>query len=347
MINSRHQHIGVMRVEEFSDFEEAIGSRLTIPCCEGIIHARITVMPPRLVFMGSPEFALPTLRLVAGHYPIVGVVTQPDRPAGRGKWLTPPPVKLLAQELGLPAIQPERLKAPDAMQQLRQWAPELIVVAAFGQILRQEMLELPKFGCVNVHASLLPRWRGSAPIQAAILAGDAWTGVTIMRMEAGVDTGPILSQRGMPVMPEYTAGFLSQELAALGAELLVETLPGYLGGELIPQSQNEASATYAPMLKKEDGLLDFSRPAAELARRVRAFNPWPGAFTLWQEQPLKVLRAHAAEDAAFEPGKHLVYERLPGIGTRQGILVLDEVQPAGKRPMPGGDFLHGTRDWGK
>ena len=296
--------------------------------------------------MGSPEFALPTLRSLAERYPIAGVITQPDRPAGRGRGMTPPPVKILAQELGLPVIQPERLKAPEALQQLRQWAPDLIVVTAFGQILRPEVLDLPKFGCINVHASLLPRWRGAAPIQAAILAGDTWTGVTIMRMDPGVDTGPVLSQRGIPVLPDDTAGTLSERLAGLGAELLIETLPGYLGGELLPQPQNGASATYAPMLKKEDGLLDFSHPAIELTKRVHAFNPWPGAFTLWKGQPLKVLRAHAV-DAMGEPGKRLVYEQLPGIGTQQGILVLDEIQPAGKRPMPGGDFLRGARDWDK
>jgi methionyl-tRNA formyltransferase len=302
-------------------------------------------MQPCVVFMGSPEFALPSLRALAGHYPIVGVITQPDRPAGRGKWMTPPPVKALAEELGLPVMQPERLKAPEAMQQLRQLAPDLIVVVAFGQILRTDVLNLPKFGCINVHASLLPRWRGAAPIQAAILAGDTWTGVTIMRMDAGVDTGPILSQKGIPIMPDDTAGFISQRLAGLGSELLIETLPGYLSGELQPQPQSETGTTYAPILKKEDGLLDFSRPAEELARRVRALNPWPGAFTPWQGQPLKVLRAHAADDATSEPGKHLVHERLPGIGTRQGILVLDEVHPAGKKPMPGSDFLRGTRNW--
>ncbi len=309
-------------------------------------HARIDSMQPCVVFMGSPEFALPTLRSLAGQYPLSGVVTQPDRPAGRGKWLTPPPVKTLAQELGLPVIQPERLKAPEAMQQLRQWAPDLIVVAAFGQILRPDVLNLPKYGCVNVHASMLPRWRGAAPIQAAILAGDAWTGTTIMRMDAGIDTGPILGQRAVPILPDDTAGFLSQRLAALGAELLSEVLPRFLSGELQPQPQSESGATYAPMLKKEDGLLDFSRPALELARRVRALNPWPGAYTLWQGQPLKVLRAHAVGEAGRQPGEHLVYERMPGIGTGEGVLVLDEVHPAGKKPMPGGDFLRGTRNWG-
>jgi len=302
-------------------------------------------MQPCVVFMGSPEFALPTLRALAGHYPIVGVITQPDRPAGRGKWMTPPPVKVLAQELGLPVMQPQRLKAPEAMQQLREWAPDLIVVAAFGQILRPDVIDLPKYGCINVHASLLPRWRGAAPIQAAILAGDTWTGVTIMRMDAGVDTGPVLSQRGIPIMADDTAGFISQRLAALGAELLIETLPDYLSGEIQPHPQIETGATYAPMLKKEDGLLDFSRPAEELARRVRALNPWPGAYTLWQGQLLKVLRAHVGVEAESVPGKRLVHERLPGIGTGHGILVLDEVHPAGKKPMPGSDFLRGIRNW--
>ena len=259
--------------------------------------------------------------------------------------MTSPPVKVLAEELGLPVMQPERLKTPEAMQQLRQWAPELIVVAAFGQILRPEVLDLPKFGCVNVHASLLPRWRGAAPIQAAILAGDIWTGVTIMRMDAGVDTGPILSQRGIPIMPDDTAGFISQRLAGLGAELLTETLPGYLNGKIQPQPQSDTGATYAGTLSKADGLLDFSRPAEELVRRVRALNPWPGAYTLWQGLPLKVLRAHAIDDAEREPGKHLVYEHLPCIATGRGILMLDEVHPAGKKPMPGSDFLRGTRSW--
>lgn len=303
-------------------------------------------MLPRLVFMGSPEFALPTLRLLAENYPVAGVVTQPDRPAGRGKELTPPPVKILAQEFHLPVIQPVRLKQPDAIEQLRLWSPDLIVVAAFGQILRPAILDLPKYGCVNVHASLLPRWRGAAPIQAAILAGDAWTGITIMRMDSGVDTGPILSQHAIPILPDDTAGFLSQRLAGLGAELLLETLPAYLSGELSPQPQDDSGATYVPMLKKDDGLLDFSRPAALLVRRVRAYNPWPGVYTLWKGQPLKVLRAHVVEDITSEPGQHLVHQHLPSVGTVQGILVLDEVQPAGKKPMPGEAFLHGARDWG-
>jgi len=295
--------------------------------------------------MGSPEFALPTLSALAQNYPVVGVVTQPNRPAGRGKNLAPPPVKVLAGELGLPTIQPERLKEPAAMQALQSWAPDLIVVAAFGQILRPAVLELPRYGCVNVHASLLPRWRGAAPIQAALLAGDDQTGVTIMRMDKGVDTGGILSQRLTPIQPDDTAGTLSARLAGLGAELLVETLPGYLDGNLSPQPQDESRATYAPMLKKEDGLLDFSRPAAELARRVGAFNPWPGAFFFLEGQLVKVHRAHATGQSQGDPGKRQVLEGLPAVGTPQGLLVLDQVQPAGKKPMSGADFLRGLRNW--
>lgn len=302
-------------------------------------------MQPCVVFMGSPEFALPTLRALAGHYPIAGVVTQPDRPAGRGKWMTPPPVKLLAEELGLPVMQPERLKAPEAMEQLRQWSPDLIVVAAFGQILRPDVLDLPKFGCINVHASLLPRWRGAAPIQAALLSGDDQTGVTILRMDAGVDTGPLLGQREEPILAEDYAGSLSQRLARLGAELLIETLPGYLSGEIQPRPQDDSQATYAPMLKKEDGILDFTLPAVELARRVRAFNPWPGAFFYQEGQPLKVYRAMVIEQIKTEPGKRLIYEGQPAMGTAQGLLVLVEVQPAGKKSMPGEAFLRGARGW--
>jgi methionyl-tRNA formyltransferase len=295
--------------------------------------------------MGSPEFALPTLLALAEHYSVVGVVTQPDRPAGRNKSLTPPPVKTLALELGLPIIQPEHLKEPAALQQLTQWAPDLIVVAAFGQILRSAVLDLPAQGCINVHASLLPRWRGAAPIQAAILAGDTHTGITIMRMDPGIDTGPLLSQRRLPISPEDTAGSLSNRLAELGAVLLIETLPFYLQGKLLPQPQPDSPATYAPMLKKEDGFLDFHRPAVELARCVRAFNPWPGAYTFWQGGQLKVHRARALENIDSSPMHRLIFDRLPAVGTSQGILILDEVQPAGKKPMPGADFLRGARDW--
>ena len=306
---------------------------------------------PSIVFMGSPEFALPTLRVLADHYPIAGVVTQPDRPKGRGQSLTSPPVKELALELDLPVIQPRRLREPDAMEQLQVWQPDLIVVTAFGQILKPDVLDLPRFGCINVHASLLPRWRGAAPIQTAILNGDAQTGVTIMRMDPGVDTGPTLSKRTVPILANDTAISLSVRLADLGAELLVETMPTYLEGELVPQPQDESLATYAPMLKKEDGLLDFTQPAAYLARRVRAFNPWPGAFTLWHGQILKICRArpisiHHSLITNPTPGMPLIHQSLPAFVTGDGLLVLDEVQPAGKKPMPGKVFLSGARGWG-
>lgn len=296
--------------------------------------------------MGSPEFALPTLRGLAAGYPVVGVVTQPDRPAGRGRELTPPPVKQLALQLGLPVIQPQRLKEPEAMQQLQDWAPDVIVVAAFGQILRPAVLDLPPFGCVNVHASLLPRWRGAAPIQAAILHGDPQTGVSIMRMDPGVDTGAILSQQATPILPDDTASSLAERLAELGAGLLLETLPAYLKDDLQPQPQDDSLATYAPMLKKEDGQLDFSQPADILARRVRAFHPWPGAFTTWEGQALKIHRAHAVDAPSTAPATTSVHAGLPALGCAQGLLLLDEVQPAGKRSMPGEVFLRGAKHWG-
>lgn len=300
----------------------------------------------RVVFMGSPEFAAPVLREMAKEprYQIVGVVTQPDRPAGRGRKLTPPPVKQLADELGLPAMQPPKLRAPGAMDQLRAWAPELIVVAAFGQILRPDVLTLPPFGCINVHASLLPRWRGAAPIQAAILAGDQLTGVTIMVMDEGIDTGAILSQQELPIGSDDTAGSLAAQLAGLGTGLLLETLPDYLAGEIKPRPQPAEGVSYAGMLKKEDGLLDPARPAGELARRVRAFNPWPGAFLQYGGQSLKVHMAHA-EDGQAAFGAHLVHNGLPAVGTVEGLLVLDDVQPPGRKPMNGRAFLAGARDW--
>ncbi len=296
--------------------------------------------------MGSPEFAIPTLKALHEHYPIVGVITQPDRPAGRGRKLVAPPVKILASQLGLPLIQPRRLRDPEPMAQLRAWAPDLIIVAAYGQILRATVLDLPPHGCINVHASLLPRWRGAAPINAAILHGDAEAGVTIMCMDPGVDTGPTLSRRARPITPDDTTAALTPKLAQLGAGLLLDTLPAYLRGDLLPQPQDDALATYAPMLKKAEGALDFTEPAEALARRVRAFNPWPGTSMQWQGKPLKVHRAHAI-GGRTAPGQTLVSGKLPAVGTTQGVLVLDEVQPAGKKPMPGKVFLNGARGWGK
>jgi methionyl-tRNA formyltransferase len=300
---------------------------------------------PRTVFMGSPEFALPVLRNLAAKYPVVGVVTQPDRPAGRGRILTPPPIKILAEELDLPTIQPRKVSQPEVLQQLEEWSPELIVVAAFGQILRPVVLDLPKFGSINVHASLLPRWRGAAPIQATILNGDTETGVTIMHMDPGIDTGPTLSQRSIQISAAATAGTLGVILAKIGADLLLETLPAYLAGQLLPRPQEEAEATYAPMIKKEDGLLDFSKPAIYLERMVRAFQPWPGVFTYWHNQILKVIRAHVALQQIDSVGKKIIHQALPAITTCQGILVLDELQLAGRKIQSGKAFLQGARNW--
>lgn len=302
-------------------------------------------MSTSVVFMGSPDFALPSLQVLAEAYNVVGVVTQPDRPAGRGRQLTPPPVKTLAISLGIPVIQPARLKDSQAMEQLHTWNPDVIVVAAFGQILRPAVLDLPSYGCVNVHASLLPRWRGAAPIQAAILAGDDQTGITIMRMDAGLDTGPVLSQQATPITPADTAGTLSYRLADMGSSLLIETLPGYLSGAITPQPQEEALATYAPKLDKSAGELDFNLSAAQLVRAVRAYNPWPGAYLYWRKQRLIIYTAHAAAVNGGQAGEHTTHEGFPAVVTGDGLLVLDLLQPAGKPKMSGDDFLRGARLW--
>jgi len=298
----------------------------------------------KIVFMGSPDFALPGLRALAQDYEVIGVITQPDRASGRGREIKMPPVKTLALELGLPVMQPEKLRAPEAMQQLLAWNPDLIVVAAFGQILKKDVLELPRFGCLNVHASLLPRWRGAAPINAAILHGDEETGVTIMQMDVGLDTGPMLAKRSLRLSADDTAGSVTEALSNLGADLLIETLPEYLSGNIMPQPQPEEGATYAPMLKKEDGRLDLTRGVNELERQVRAFNPWPGTFMDYEGGLLKVHKAHVEEGVA-SAGQRLVYRDQPAVGARDGLLILDEVQPSGKKSMSGKSFLAGARQW--
>jgi methionyl-tRNA formyltransferase len=275
---------------------------------------------------------------------VVGVVTQPDRASGRGREFKAPPVKTLALELGIPVMQPEKLRQPDAMEQLRAWNPDLIVVAAFGQILRKDVLELPRHGCINVHASLLPRWRGAAPINAAILHGDEETGVTIMQMDVGLDTGPMLSKRSIRLSPDDTAGSVFEKLSHLGADLLIETLPEYLSGKLTPTPQPEAGVTYAPMIKKEEGRLDFKHDVNELERRVRAFNPWPGAFMDFDGTLLKIHQAHV-EAGDVPVGKRLIVQEQPAVGARGGLLILEQVQPAGKKSMSGKAFLAGARHW--
>jgi methionyl-tRNA formyltransferase len=316
-------------------------------------------MSARVVFMGTPAFALPSLEALIRHYNVVGVVTQPDREAGRGRALTPPPVKTLALQHGIPVIQPKTLRDPAAVEQIRAWAPDVIVVAAFGQLLRQNVLAIPPHGCLNVHASLLPKYRGAAPIPAAILNGDAVTGVTIMRIDPGLDTGPIVAQREEAIRPDDTAGALAERLAALGAALLVEVLPRWLAGAIQATPQDDNAATLAPQLQKEAGRLDWTRSAVELERQVRAFSPWPGTFTSAASLGGAVLHVRAAALSAVgaqfisaasplrgEPGQVVALNggRI-GVVTGAGVLELKEVQLAGKRAMAAAEFARGWRDF--
>jgi methionyl-tRNA formyltransferase len=299
----------------------------------------------RIIFMGTPEFAVSTLKALADAHQVVGVVTQPDRKAGRGRELRPSLVKEVALERNLPLFQPQTLRTPEAVAQLAAWEPDIIVVAAFGQILRQGVLDLPPYGCLNVHASLLPRWRGN-PLAAAILAGDEVTGVTIMKMDAGLDTGPILAQRKAPVHPDDTYATLEERLSQIGAELLIETLPAYLAGELVPQPQPEEGMTYAPQLRKEDGQIDWRKSAVELDRQVRAVTPWPGASTTLQGKRLKILQAVPLPNWRGDapPGTIVTLADGCAVATGKGALRLEMVQLAGKRPMDIEAFLCGQRD---
>jgi methionyl-tRNA formyltransferase len=296
----------------------------------------------QIVFMGTPSFAVPILRVLASTFEVIGVVTQPDRPAGRGRKLQVSEVKALSLSLNLPLIQPPKLRDTAVVEQLRKWKAEVFVVAAFGQILSQEILDMPFYGSINVHASLLPRWRGAAPIQAAILNGEQETGVTIMKMDAGVDTGPILSQERTHIKPDETSGELSQRLAEIGAELLLRTLPGYISGEIFPKFQDDEAATYAPMIRKSDGLLDFTKAAEELARQVRAYNPWPSSFLIWDNSRLVIHKAHAIEHSGKDPGTIFEWQQYPALATSEGLLLLELVQPAGRKAMSGKAFLRGT-----
>ncbi|MEJ5311033.1 MAG: methionyl-tRNA formyltransferase [Anaerolineae bacterium] len=296
--------------------------------------------------MGTPEFALPTLERLASHYPLVGVVTQPDRPAGRGRHVVASPVKEFALAEGIPVFQPERLRRVEAVERIRAWAPDVIVVAAYGQILRPSVLEIPRLGVLNIHASLLPRWRGAAPVQAAILAGDTVTGVTIMKMDEGLDTGPIVAKREVPILPGETGGELEARLAEIGAQLLLEVLPDYVAGLIQPQPQPEEGVTLAPRISTEAAGIDWTCPADKLERHVRAFAPTPGAFTTWNGARLKVLRGEAVtgNTKADCPGTVFLWEKYPAVVAGEGALILLQVQMAGKRPMNGDAFVRGRKD---
>lgn len=303
----------------------------------------------RTVFMGTPDFAVPSLQALLADpaCELVGVVTQPDREAGRGRKMQVSPVKdfmRAAQMVDVSILQPERLREPAAFASLAALQPDLIVVVAFGQILRPEVLALPRFGCVNVHASLLPRWRGAAPVAAAILAGDAVTGVTIMLMDAGMDTGPILTQVEAPILSDDTTGSLGERLAREGAKLLATTLPRYLAGEITPQPQSEAGVTVCRPLKKEQGRIDWSQPASVIERMVRAYDPWPGAFTTWQGEPLKIGRAQAIAGQE-EPGRVLRRQGQIVIGAGEGLLLVTALQLAGRKMVGGKEFLAGRPDF--
>ncbi len=294
--------------------------------------------------MGTPDFSVPSLlTLINGGYDVAAVVTQPDRPSGRGRKLEMSPVKQAALEHGIPVMQPRSLRDPDAVAALAVLAPDVIVVAAFGQILRTDVLDLPPHGCINVHASLLPRWRGAAPVQAAILAGDQVTGSTIMRMDAGMDTGPILAQAALLIDPTDTGDSLTGRLAQQGAELLAETLPRWLAGEIIPQAQDATLATLCRPLRKEQGVIDWTQPAEIIARAVRAFNPWPAATTTWNGAGLKVLEAVAEPDVETDqpPGTVIVVDGRVLVSTGVGLLRLEQVQLAGRSAMAVSDFLRG------
>lgn len=302
-------------------------------------------MDIRLVFMGTPDFAVPTLVELARNYQISGVITQPDRPTGRGRKLIPNPVKQTAENLHLNLYQPQNTNTASALVRIRDWNPDLICVTAFGQILSPELLSIPEHGCVNVHASLLPRWRGASPINAAIQAGDLTTGVTIMKMAEGLDDGPILNQISIDISGDDTAGSLSERLANLGAELLVKTIPEYIQGGIQLQHQDSNQATYAGMLKKQDGMLDFGQSAEGLARKVRAYYPWPGTFTFWNDQRLIIHQVRSAP--VTSPGRNvfITHEGLPAVGTVDGILVFEILQLAGKKKLTGSDFLLGISEW--
>jgi methionyl-tRNA formyltransferase len=301
----------------------------------------------RIVFMGTPDFAVPSLQALIATQSVVGVVTQPDRPAGRGQRLHPSPVKVVAQTAGIPVYQPKSLRSEEAAVPLREWRPDMIVVAAFGQILRPHVLDLPPHGCLNVHASLLPRWRGASPIQHAILAGDETSGVTLMQMDVGMDTGPLFVQQAIAIRPAETAATLHDRLAQLGAMMLRQYLNDILNGRLRSVPQDDSEATYAPLIKKEDGRLYWQQMTIALDRHIRAMTPWPGAFTTWQGRHLKILAARPVNGKlpAGEPGQIISDGHTAIVLTKNGGLELLQVQLAGKRVMSMADFLRGQPDF--
>lgn len=302
--------------------------------------------------MGTPEFAVPGLEALFADtsYDVIAVYTQPDREAGRGRHLASSPVKELALSRGIEVVQPVSLKDKSVVEHIENLKPDLLVVAAYGRIITPEILCIPEFGCINIHPSLLPHYRGSSPIVEPILQGDQVTGVTIMLLDRGMDTGPILAQKEVPVSDEDTAGSLTEKLAEIGAGLLMETLPRWITGKIEPQPQDESKASYTRIINKEDGEINWHLPAIDLWRRVRAFSPWPGSYTRWQGKLLRIIEAIpvSAKDPV-EEGRviALKQERKSDIavGTGDGYLCLIKVQMEGKRVMPADEFVRGQRDF--
>jgi methionyl-tRNA formyltransferase len=298
----------------------------------------------RVVFMGTPAFAVPTLaKLVETEHEVLLVVTQPDRPVGRGHKLTPPPVKQKAAELGLQVFQPEKIKTDESFERLQAFSPDVIVVVGYGQIIPQRIIDLPRYGCVNVHSSLLPKYRGAAPVNWAIVRGETGTGVCTMKIVKKLDAGDVLLCRETPIGENETASEVMERLAPMGARLLVETLAGLEAGAITPQPQDDAASTYAPMMKREDGEIDWSLSAREIHNRVRGFDPWPGAYTTFRGKRLhlretRVAPGTAAAGAVVEAGEALVV----GCGGG-GLLRVEEVQLEGKARMRAADFANGYR----
>jgi len=296
----------------------------------------------RVVFLGTPEFAVPSLdALVAAGHSVVAVFTQPDRPKGRGQQLAESPVKQSALRLGLPVFQPERIRRPDSFEQLRAFGADLMVVVGYGQIIPQSIIDLPRHGILNVHASLLPKYRGAAPIQWAIANGETSTGVTIMQIDAGLDTGDMLAKARTDIRSDETAPELSARLAPMGAQLLIDTIGGIERGTATREKQNDSEATLARILKKEDGRVDWTTPARQINDRRRGFTPWPGAYTTFRGQPLSLLRTEALEDKSLLPSVIRVDEKSLLVGTGDGALAISEVQPGGKKRMSVEAYING------
>lgn len=299
----------------------------------------------RIIFMGTPDFAVGTLEaLVNAGHEVVLAVTQPDKPQGRKQILIAPPVKQTAEKLGIPVYQPKRVREPEALALLRGYEPELIVVAAFGQILPKELLDMPTYGCINVHASLLPKYRGAAPIQWAILNGDAVTGVTIMRMDVGLDTGDMIAKAEVAITPADTGGSLFDRLAETGAKLCVETIPSIVDGTAVYTPQDEQAATKVGQISKKDGLIDFTRSAVAIECQIRGLNPWPSAYTSLAGKTLKIWSAQVSDrQTEAQPGTVVLVEKDRfGVQTGDGVLICTEVQLEGKKRMSAADFLRGN-----